>query len=139
MNETKTAATAFEAIGGQAAVERLVEAFYRHMDASPAARSIRAMHAADLSETKAILKKYLAEWLGGPSDYSKERGHPRLRMRHMRFSIGPNERDAWMLCMTAALEEAIDNAPLREQLRSNFAKLADWVRNDPDSERDKRH
>jgi hemoglobin len=138
MSDTKIATSAFEAIGGHAAVERLVEVFYRNMETLPGARSIRAMHAADLSATKAILKQYLAEWLGGPDDYSRRRGHPRLRMRHMRFSIGPSERDAWMMCMSGALDETIDDARLREQLRSNFAKLADWVRNDPDNEHDKR-
>ncbi len=139
MSDAETATSAFAAIGGQPTVDRLVEAFYRNMDEAPSAQSIRAMHATDLSSTKAILKQYLAEWLGGgPDDYSRSSGHPRLRMRHMRFSIGPQERDAWMLCMRAALEETIDDVRLRAQLRSNFAKLADWVRNDPDNEHDKR-
>jgi hemoglobin len=130
---------AFDMVGGQPAVDRLVDAFYRNMDSFPEAQTIRAMHAADLGPTKAILKLYLAEWLGGPTEYSSRRGHPRLRMRHMRFSIGPDERDAWMLCMSKALDEVVDDRALREQLRLNFAKLADWVRNDPDNEHDKRH
>jgi hemoglobin len=130
---------AFDLIGGGPAVDRLVEAFYRNMDDLPDARVIRAMHARDLGATKATLKLYLSEWLGGPSEYSEQRGHPRLRMRHMRFSIGPAERDAWMQCMSQALEEVVDDLSLREQLRLNFAKLADWVRNDPDNEHDKNH
>jgi hemoglobin len=127
----------FETIGGQGAVDRLVESFYRNMDVRPEARIIRAMHASDLGPMRSILKLYLAEWLGGPKAYSEQRGHPRLRMRHFGFAIGPAERDAWMACMSAALDEVIDDVNLRERLRQNFAKLADWVRNDPDNEHDK--
>src|SRR5579864_8910247 len=89
----------FELVGGQAAVDRIVDAFYRRMDTLPQAATIRAMHPANLSATSNLLKKYLSEWLGGPNLYSQERGHPRLRMRHLPFRIGVAERDAWMLCM----------------------------------------
>jgi len=132
-------ASAFTRIGGAAAVDKLVEAFYGNMDAFTAAKSVRAMHGADLASVKAILKLYLAEWLGGPKDYSARRGHPRLRMRHAQFPIGPAERDAWMLCMGAALDVAIEDVTLRERVRQELAKLADWVRNDPDNEHDKHH
>ena len=102
--------TNFARIGGQPAVDRLVEAFYRRMDLLPEARGIRAMHRADLTATKDVLKRYLGEWLGGPPRYSEERGHPRLRMRHIHLQIGPAERDAWMLCMGGALEEVVADA-----------------------------
>lgn len=123
----------FAQVGGEAVVDRIVEAFYRRMDTLPEARGIRAMHEADLSRTKAVLKQYLGEWLGGPKLYSQERGHPRLRMRHIGFSIGPSERDQWMLCMRGALEEALTDDGLREQLAQSFFKLADWIRNDQGS------
>ena len=106
--------THFSLIGGSAAVDRIVEEFYRRMDALPEARTIRAMHQGDLASTKATLKRYLGEWLGGPNLYSQTRGHPRLRMRHMRFAIGPLERDAWMLCMRGALKDAVPNEGLRK-------------------------
>jgi hemoglobin len=131
MTEAKTTLSPFEIIGGHEGVGRLVETFYRNMDAFDEARTIRAMHAADLTETKRVLKQYFAEWLGGPKDYSTSRGHPRLRMRHMRFSIGPQERDAWMTCMDAALETEVADPNLRAQLRASMAKLADWMRTDP--------
>jgi hemoglobin len=130
--------TNFIRIGGQPAVDGLVEAFYRRMDLLAEAREIRAMHQQDLESTKEVLKRYLAEWLGGPPAYSRERGHPRLRMRHMRFSIGPAEREAWMLCMRGALDEVVTDADLRQQLHDAFLKLADWVRNDPENPHDKR-
>jgi hemoglobin len=130
--------TNFDRIGGQQAVDRLVAAFYRRMDALPEAQGIRAMHHPDLGATKEVLQRYLGEWLGGPPLYSQERGHPRLRKRHMRLSIGPAERDAWMLCMDGALDEVVADPSMREKLRDAFLKLADWVRNDPENPHDKR-
>jgi hemoglobin len=137
MNEL-TPLTNFIRIGGQPAVNRLVDSFYRRMDTLREARGIRAMHQADLTSTKEVLKRYLGEWLGGPALYSAERGHPRLRMRHIRLRIGPAERDAWMLCMSGALEETVTDTALRQTLHDAFLKLADWVRNDPENPHDKR-
>ncbi len=88
------------------------------------------MHAKDLASVRGVLKLYLGEWLGGPKVYSQERGHPRLRMRHMEFRIGAAERDAWMTCMRGALNDVVRDAALRAQLEQAFYKLADWVRND---------
>jgi hemoglobin len=137
MNEL-TPLTNFIRIGGQPAVDRLVEAFYRRMDALPEASSIRSMHRADLTSTKEVLKRYFGEWLGGPALYSAERGHPRLRMRHIQLRIGPAERDAWMLCMSGALEETVADPTLRQNLHEGFLQLADWVRNDPENPHDNR-
>jgi hemoglobin len=131
--------TLYDDIGGAPMVDRLVEAFYRNMDTMEAAREIRAMHAADLGPTKAILKLYLIEWLGGPKNYSASRGHPRLRMRHAGFSIGPAERDTWLLCMKASLEECIKDSATRGMIGKQLANLADWMRNDPDNAHDRAH
>ncbi len=120
----------FELVGGQAAVDRLVESFYRRMDTLPAAAAVRALHPPDLARSKAVLKRYFGEWLGGPALYSQERGHPRLRMRHLPFRIGAAERDAWMLCMTGAFEEVVESRSLRELLLQSLYKTADWMRND---------
>ncbi|CAM3354006.1 group II truncated hemoglobin [Polaromonas hydrogenivorans] len=122
-------ATHFELLGGQAGVVRLVNAFYRHMDTRLDASGIRAMHEPDLASTKAVLVLYLCEWLGGPKDYSAQRGHPRLRMRHGGFSIGVAERDAWLACMRAALDDAGATPELHGALMTAFFKTADWMRN----------
>ncbi|WP_454720223.1 MULTISPECIES: group II truncated hemoglobin [Cupriavidus] len=121
--------THYERLGGEPAIARLVEAFYRHMDTRPDARGIRAMHEPDLSRTRAVLVDYLCEWLGGPPRYSTQRGHPRLRMRHAGFAIGAAERDAWLACMRAALDETGTDAALRDELMPAFFKIADWMRN----------
>jgi hemoglobin len=123
------AASHFDLVGGQTAVDRIVDAFYARMDTLPDATTIRALHPPDLSGSRTVLKKYLAEWLGGPDRYSQERGHPRLRMRHLPFRIGAAERDAWLLCMRGALEEVVGSEALREQLLEKLFKVADWMRN----------
>ncbi len=129
MSETESIATPFERIGGAVVVDRLVEAFYHRMDTLPEAKTIRAMHSSDLEQIKQVLKRYLSEWLGGPKLYTPEKGHPRLRQRHMGFSIGSDERDAWLLCMRGALDETVADAAARQDVDAALTKLADWMRN----------
>lgn len=136
MADIDTQTSMFERIGGAVTIDRLVEAFYRRMDALPEARTIRAMHAPDLGPTKRVLKHYLCEWMGGPKLYSAEKGHPRLRQRHLDFKIGAVERDAWLLCMSGALREAIDDVGAQREITAALTKLADWMRNQADSPHD---
>lgn len=123
----------FELLGGQPAIDAIVDCFYLYMDTLPEARAIRALHQPDLDDIKIVLKKYLAEWLGGPKTYSQERGHPRLRMRHMHVDIGVAERDAWMLCMRKAFNDVLGSHPLSGPILEQLAKTADWMRNDAQS------
>ena len=131
MNSSKPDPTPFEQIGGQLAVDRIIDLFYARMDSLPEARIIRVMHPNDLGATRAVLKRYLAEWLGGPQAYSQERGHPRLRARHLPFSIGDEERDAWMLCMRGAVEAVITDVAIREWILEKLLGVATWMRNRP--------
>jgi hemoglobin len=100
------------------------------MNTLPEAAGIRSMHEADLTHTKQVLVKFLVEWLGGPKAYSSERGHPRLRQKHLPFSIGEAERDAWMLCMKRAMDDVVPNDTLKQQMEQAFFKTADFIRND---------
>ena len=99
------------------------------MDTLPEARVIRALHPRDLGAIREVLKKYLAQWLGGPTAYSDERGHPRLRARHLPFSIGDEERDAWMLCMRQAMQDVVTDEAVRDGILLKLSSLADWMRN----------
>jgi hemoglobin len=126
-------ATPYDVIGGQAAVDRIIDTFYDRMETLPEARGIRALHPQDLAATRAVLKKYLAQWLGGPQAYSAERGHPMLRARHLHVGIGIAERDAWMLCMRHALEDVVADAAARDWLLEKLAPVADWMRNRPEA------
>lgn len=127
-------ATMFDRVGGEVTIDRLVETFYARMDTLPEARDIRAMHATNLGPTKHILKRYLTEWMGGPKLYSSERGHPRLRQRHMGFPIGNAARDAWLLCMIGALTETVQDDAAREEILVAMTRLADWMRNTADED-----
>jgi len=134
----QAAISMFERIGGMVTIDRLVERFYQRMDTLPEARIIRDMHPADLSSTRQILKRYLTEWTGGPKLYSPEKGHPRLRQRHLGFSIGNAERDAWLTCMRGALEETVEDTAARAELDLALSKLADWMRNQAGNPHDMR-
>lgn len=120
----------FDNIGGEEPIARLVERFYAYMDTLPEAAGIRGMHEPDLSHAKQVLHQFLIEWLGGPKVYSAERGHPRLRQKHITFHIGEAERDAWMLCMRRAMDEVVTDPTLRQQLDQAFFKTADFIVND---------
>jgi hemoglobin len=119
----------FERLGGHEAAVRLVDAFYAAMDRRADARVIRAMHAMDLTHTKAVLVDYLTEWMGGPRRYSATRGSPMLKRRHHPFDIGDAARDAWMACMREALATTCPDIQLRGQLDAAFLKIADHIRN----------
>lgn len=119
----------YQQLGGEAAVRRLVERFYQLMDELPQAHAIRAMHPADLSRAQEHLFLFLSGWLGGPPLYTDRYGPPRLRQTHMPFPIDEAARDAWMHCMTQAIEEQVTDSELRSQLTAAFFKTADFLRN----------
>lgn len=119
----------YDRLGGHDVIVRLVDAFYRAMDTLPQAATIRAMHEPDLGPTKAVLVKYLSEWMGGPKLYTPDRGAPMLRRRHQPFPIDAAARDAWMACMSQALSEVCADAVLRRELEAAFFKVADFIRN----------
>jgi hemoglobin len=121
--------TLFEQIGGEAVIRRLVDRFYDVMDSQPEAAGIRALHPADLTESRNKLFWFLVGWSGGPPMYIERFGHPRLRARHLPFPIGESERDQWLWCMNQALEETISDGLARTQLSRNFMQLADFMRN----------
>jgi hemoglobin len=98
--------TVYELVGAEFFVE-LVERFYDGVARDPVLRPLYPGE--ELSGAKARLTGFLVQYWGGPTDYSDARGHPRLRMRHAPFVIGPAERDAWLAHMTRAIDETVDN------------------------------
>jgi len=124
--------TFYERIGGEEPLRLLVHRFYTHMDELAETRPIRAMHAPDLGSAQDKLFMFLSGWMGGPSLYMEKYGHPRLRMRHMQFAIDASARDQWMLCMKHALEDVVDDQPLRDELLLSLHKVADFMRNQPE-------
>jgi hemoglobin len=122
-------ATPFEWAGGEVRVRALVDRFYDLMDLEPAYRVLRASHGSTLDGARDKLFWFLCGWLGGPDHYQQRFGHPRLRMRHMPFSIGIEERDQWLACMAQAMAETGLDPVLRERLQQSLFQTADWMRN----------
>jgi hemoglobin len=125
--------TAYKLIGGEKKVRELVECFYDLMDQMEEVGELRAMHAKNLKASREKLFLFLSGWLGGPDLYIQKYGHPRLRARHMPFSIGIIERDQWMLCMNRAMQEVGVEEDLRKALGEALWKTADFMRNRPES------
>ena len=121
--------TPYEWIGGEEKVRALVERFYDLMDLEPQYAALRAAHGSTLEQARQRLFWFLSGWLGGPQHYTDRFGHPRLRMRHMPFSIGILERDQWLACMDQAMGEVGVEETLRARLRESFFQTADWMRN----------
>ena len=108
----------YEAVGGAETFHKLAAAFYREVARDEVLRPLYPEQ--DLGPAERRLRMFLEQYWGGPRTYSDERGHPRLRMRHMPFRIGPIERDAWLRCMHIAVgeidPEALDDAHRRALL-----------------------
>ena len=119
----------YERLGGAPALHRLVNRFYELMDELPEAYTARKIHPESLTGSAESLFEFLSGWFGGPPLYSNKKGHPRLRMRHAPYAIGPVERDEWMLCMRMALTEQVEDAGLRDSLIETFQKMADHMVN----------
>lgn len=122
-------ATPYQLLGGDAAVQRLVDRFYSLMDTVPEYYVIRKLHPDDLAGSRDKLYRFISGWLGGPGLYVEKFGHPMLRARHLPFAIGIAERDAWLACMLQAMEDCGVEESLRGSLLKAFHGTADWMRN----------
>lgn len=121
--------TVFELAGGQSAFRLMVGRFYARVADDPVLRAVYPEE--DLSGATERLTLFLIQYWGGPTTYSKQRGHPRLRMRHQPFAIGQRERDAWLGHMTAAVE-SMDFAPaVRKALLDYFETASTAMINQP--------
>jgi hemoglobin len=101
--ENATPVSFYEAVGGEETFTRLVHRFYEEVAADPVLRPVYPTK--DLGPAEEHLRLFLIQYWGGPSTYNELRGHPRLRMRHVRFHIGETERDLWLKHMRTALDE----------------------------------
>ena len=119
-----TETTTYAQLGGEAAIHALVNRFYELMDTLPEAYTVRQLHPESLAGSATSLFEYLSGWFGGPALYVAKKGHPRLRMRHAPYAVGPVVRDEWMLCMTQALTEQVTDIALRDQLIHTFDQMA---------------
>ena len=126
----------YERVGGLPFFERLVDRFYEGVEADPVLLRLYP-HPEDLAAARRHLSLFLAQYWGGPTTYSDERGHPRLRMRHAPFAIGSLERDRWLVHMRAAIDESGGPDDARAELHAYMTMAAEAMRNreDPASTR----
>ncbi|MER5674407.1 globin [Pseudonocardia alni] len=101
-------------VGGAPVFHRIVHRFYEEVARDEVLRPLYPEE--DLGPAEDRLRLFLEQYWGGPRTYSDQRGHPRLRMRHVPFTIGPIERDAWLRCMRIAVDEENLSPEHREQL-----------------------
>ena len=118
-----------ERIGGDEGLMKLVDTFYDYMESLDDATKVRDLHPKDLRSSREKLFMFLSGWLGGPERYIAAFGHPKLRARHLPFTIGTEERDQWILCMNKALNELELDAIFKEQLMSAFSQTANHMMN----------
>lgn len=95
----------YRAAGEQQGIEKLVDAFYRIMDTLPEARVIRQMHPGNLTVSRDKLARFLCGWMNGPKRYNEKYGPIKIPSAHAHLRVGPEEREAWLLCMEQALAE----------------------------------
>ncbi len=91
----------YDRVGGAETFEKLTAAFYQGVKDDPLLRPMYPEE--DLGPAERRLRMFLTQYWGGPDTYQKERGHPRLRLRHAPFQIGPKAREAWLKHMRAAV------------------------------------
>jgi hemoglobin len=119
----------YELLGGDVTIRAVVDRFYDLMDLEPNFALLRSLHPTSLDGSRDKLFWFLCGWLGGSSLYEDRFGHPRLRARHMPYSIGIAERDQWMACMVQAMNEQALPSEWIERLTASFHNTADWMRN----------
>lgn len=133
MTSDGTAPSLFFRVGGMPFFEQLVEAFYEGVATDDLLAPLYPDYP-DFGPARRRLTLFLAQYWGGPHTYNEERGHPRLRMRHFPFHVGPLERDRWLLHMSAAIEQTCDaldgGDAVAAELMGYFVPAAEHLRND---------
>jgi hemoglobin len=115
--------TFYDAIGGEPVFRTLVARFYAEVALDE--EVLRPLYPEeDLGPAEERLRLFLIQYWGGPQTYNEQRGHPRLRMRHAPFRVGPRERDAWLRAMRVAVDDLDVPEPYRRRLWEHFESTA---------------
>ncbi|HQH07810.1 MAG TPA: globin, partial [Phycicoccus sp.] len=126
--------TFYDEVGGASTFQRLVEVFYEGVALDLPLRALYPEE--DLGPAERRLRMFLEQYFGGPKTYSEERGHPRLRMRHIPYAVTLDQRDRWLRHMVGALDTVIaEGAPVDEAhadaMKDYFVRAADMLVNSP--------
>ncbi len=121
--------TPFELIGGADGIARLVDAFYPRVQRDP---DLAPIFPDDIAPVRDKQHLFLTQFLGGPSLYSERHGSPMLRARHLPHAVTPRRRDAWLRCMSAAMDEIGLTGDVREFVFARLVQVAHHMVNLPD-------
>ncbi|WP_144796279.1 globin [Microbacterium paludicola] len=116
--------TFYDEVGGHTTFDTIVRVFYREVAADPVLKPMYPEE--DLGPAADRLSMFLEQYWGGPTTYGEQRGHPRLRMRHMPFAVDPDARDRWLRCMRTALDEA-ELSPLHDATLWDYLERAAYA------------
>ena len=111
----------YDQVGGHETFRKLVHEFYRGVSGDPELRALYPEE--DLGPAEDRLRMFLEQYWGGPTTYSEQRGHPRLRMRHVPFRVTPAQRDRWLTHMLAAVD-TLELAPANDLLLRDYLERA---------------
>lgn len=111
---------------GEDQIQKLVRYFYQEVAQNQA---LRSLYPADLEPAERRLFLFLLQVFGGPQTYSQERGHPRLRMRHLDWKIDPSMRDHWLNAMLSSLDKLTLEQNVKEMMMQYFVKAANHLIN----------
>ncbi|MCU1367944.1 MAG: putative hemoglobin-like protein [Ilumatobacteraceae bacterium] len=125
----ESAPTFYDAVGGMAFFAELVDTFYAGVAEDDVLAPLYPEYP-DFTGARHRLTLFLAQYWGGPTTYDDERGHPRLRMRHFPFPVGPLQRDRWLLHMAHAVRASNADAAAQQTLLDYFVPAAEHLRND---------
>ncbi len=120
-NDPSSEVSLFEAMGGHDAFAKMVDVFYDGVATDPLLREMYPEQ--DLGPAKVRLQTFLEQYWGGPTTYSEERGHPRLRMRHVPYKVNPEARDAWLKHMREGVT-AMKLSPMHEGMMWDYLERA---------------
>ena len=116
-----TATSFYDQVGGHETFRKLVHEFYAGVAGDP---ELRALYPEDdLGPAEIRFQMFLEQYWGGPSTYSQQRGHPRLRMRHHPFKVTPTQRDRWLKHVMAAVD-TLDLAPANDLILRDYLDRA---------------
>jgi truncated hemoglobin YjbI len=122
--------TFYEAIGGHETFAKLVHTFYQGIAQDEVLRPMYPDE--DLGPAEQRMLMFLEQYWGGPTTYSQQRGHPRLRMRHMPFAVNSEARDRWLTHMRAGVD-SLNLPPAHESMLWDYLERAAFsMQNTPD-------
>jgi hemoglobin len=122
------ATTLYQSVGGQSFFDALVDRFYARVERDPL---LRPIYPEDLEPGRRALALFLGQYWGGPDTYSREKGHPRLRMRHAPFAIDERAREAWLAAMLASVDESDAGEVERQMMHEYFTMASTAMINTP--------